>query len=327
MGFLVSSLAGIIPMMIFAWLLYFLDRYEKEPFRLLFAAFGWGAIVAAGGAFVINTIMGMGIYQVTQSEFATQLTLTTLIAPGVEETLKGAAVLIVFLLFRAEFDSLLDGVIYGGITALGFAATENIWYIYQLGYLQNSWQGLLDLTLIRSVLVGWQHPFYTAFIGLSFAVSRISTQKIWIWITPLIGWFIAVIFHLLHNLFSGLLQSRAGVIFSIVWDWSGYLALLVLILLLIKREQSWMKKHLAAEVDQHLLSLDHYQTACSAWRQSLAVLQGRIQGNFRDTRRFYQACGNLMHKKRQLAQFGDELGTTLEIQRLRSELKDLALKI
>ncbi len=314
-------------MFIYAWFLYFLDRYEKEPLRLLFGAFGWGAIVAAGGAFIINTMMGLGIYQITQSEYATQLTISTLIAPGVEETLKGGAVLIVFLLFRSEFDSLLDGVIYGGITALGFAATENIWYIHQLGYLQNSWQGLLDLTLIRSVLVGWQHPFYTAFIGLGFAVSRRSTQKIWIWITPLIGWSIAVTFHLLHNLFSGLLHSRAGVIFSIIWDWSGYLGLLVLILLLIKREQFWMKKYLAAEIDQQLISLTHYQTACSAWRQSLVFLQGRIQGNFRDTSRFYQACGNLMHKKRHLARHGDELGTALEIQRLRSELKELTLKI
>lgn len=314
-------------MFIYAWFLYFLDRYEKEPFRLLFAAFGWGAIVAAGGAFIINTMVGLGIYQITQSEFATQITLSTLIAPGVEETLKGAAVLIVFLLFRAEFDSLLDGVIYGGITALGFAATENIWYIHHLGYLQNSWQGLLDLTLIRSVLVGWQHPFYTAFIGLGFAFSRRSTQKIWIWITPLIGWSIAVTFHLLHNLFASLLHSKAGIIFSIIWDWSGYLGLLVLILLLIKREQFWMKEYLVAEIDQQLISLTHYQVACSAWRQSLALLQARIQGKFRDTSRFYQACGNLMHKKRQLARHGDELGTALEIQRLRLELKELALKI
>ena len=88
-----------------------------------------------------------------------------------------------------------------------------------------------------------------------------------------------------------------------------------------------MKKYLAAEIDQQLISLTHYQTACSALRQSLVFLQGRIQGNFRDTSRFYQACGNLMHKKRHLARHGDELGTALEIQRLRSELKKLTLKI
>jgi len=327
MGLLVSILAGIIPMFIFAWFLYLLDRYEKEPLQLLLGVFAWGAVVAAGAAFVINTLSSMGLYLITQSDFATQFTLSTLIAPAVEETLKGAAVFIVYLVFRSEFDSLLDGVIYGGITALGFAATENIWYIHQLGFLENGWEGTLDLILIRVFLVGWQHPFYTAFIGLGFALARRSTQTIWKWIAPLIGWSIAVFFHLLHNLFASLLNSSAGLIFSTIWDWSGYIGLLILILLLIKREQRWMKEYLAVEHKQELLSADHYQTASSAWRQSLTFLKARFQGNYREIRNFYQACGDLMHKKRQLTRHGDELGTALEIQRLRSELKLLAEKL
>jgi RsiW-degrading membrane proteinase PrsW (M82 family) len=321
MGLLVSILAGIIPMFIFAWFLYLLDRYEKEPLLLLVGVFAWGAVIAAGAAYLINTLSSIGLYWITQSDFATQLTLSTLIAPAVEETLKGAAVFIVYLVFRSEFDSPLDGVIYGGITALGFAATENIWYIHQFGFLESGWGGILDLILIRVFLVGWQHPFYTAFIGLGFAVARRSKQTIWRWIAPLIGWSTAVTFHLLHNLFAGLLVSKSGVIFSTIWDWSGYLGLLILMILLIKREQVWMKEYLAVEHDQKMLSAGHYQTACSAWRQSITFLKARFQGNYREIRRFYQTCGDLMHKKRQLAKHGDELGTSNEIQRLRAELK------
>jgi RsiW-degrading membrane proteinase PrsW (M82 family) len=327
MGLLVSILAGIIPMFIFAWFLYLLDRYEKEPLHLLLGVFAWGAVVAAGAAFVINTLSSMGLYLITQSEFATQLTLSTLIAPAVEETLKGAAVFVVYLVFRSEFDSLLDGVIYGGITALGFAATENVWYIHQLGFLESGWEGTLDLILIRVFLVGWQHPFYTAFIGLGFALARRSTQSIWKWIAPLLGWSAAVTFHLLHNLFASLFDSKSGIIFTTIWDWSGYIGLLILILLLIKREQRWMKEYLAVEHKQELLSADHYRTACSAWRQSFAFLKARFQGNYRGIRIFYQACGELMHKKRQLVKHGDEFGTVLEIQRLRSELKLLSDKL
>jgi len=327
MGLLVSILAGIIPMFIFAWFLYLLDRYEKEPLHILLGVFSWGAVVAAGAAFVINTLSSMGLYLITQSEFATQLTLSTLIAPVVEETLKGAAVFAVYLIFRSEFDSLLDGVIYGGVTALGFAATENAWYIHQLGFLESGWEGTLDLILIRVFLVGWQHPFYTAFIGLGFALARRSTQTIWKWIAPLLGWSAAVTFHLLHNLFASLFDSKSGIIFTTIWDWSGYLGLLILILLLIKREQRWMKEYLAIEHKQELLSANHYRTACSAWRQSLTFLNARFQGNYGEIRNFYQACGELMHKKRQLVKHGDEFGTILEIQRLRSELKLLSEKL
>ncbi len=327
MDILISIMAGVLPMAFYAWILYYLDRYEREPVQLLVGVFFWGAVIAAGAAFVINTITKNGIYLLTQSDFATQLTISTLVAPVVEETLKGAAVLMVFLFFRSEFDSLLDGLIYGGITALGFAATENAWYIHQLGFLENGWEGLIEMTLIRVVMVGWQHPFYTAFIGLGLAFSRRTKEPILGWIAPLAGWTLAVIFHLLHNLFAGIFHSNAGLVFAMIWDWSGYIGLLLLIYLLIKREQSWMKEYLAAEHGQELLSPTHYQVACSARKQVLAFIRARFDGNYREVRLFYQACGDLMHKKRQLAKHGDELGAALEVQRLRSSLQSLAEEI
>jgi len=324
MGQLTSIIAGIVPMAFYAWILYYLDSYEREPIKLLIGVFLWGAVIAAGAAFVINSITSSGIYFITHSEFATQLTVSTIVAPVVEETLKGTAVLIVFLFFRSEFDSLLDGLIYGGITALGFAATENAWYIHQMGYLEYGWEGLIKMTFIRVVLVGWQHPFYTAFIGLGLAFSRRTLEPILRWVAPLLGWTLAVILHLLHNLFSGLFQSNAGVIFATIWDWSGYLGLLLLIFLLIKREQRWMKEYLAAEHNQNILTKQQFKIACSAWKQGLAFARARFEGNYRQVKDFYQVCGDLMHKKRQLVRHGDELGTVLEVQRLRSDLELLS---
>jgi RsiW-degrading membrane proteinase PrsW (M82 family) len=321
MGLFVSFLAGLLPMMLYAWFLYLLDRYEKEPIKILFGVFIWGAIFAAGAAFLINSVSSIGVYLITQSEYATQITISTMIAPVVEETLKGAAVLVVYLIFQSDFDSPLDGLIYGGITALGFAATENIWYIHKLGFIENSWQGLLDLTLIRVILVGWQHPFYTSFTGLGFAIARHSKSALWKWVAPIAGWAVAVITHFMHNLFSSLLYTQQARIFTTIWDWTGYIGLFILILLLIKREQNWMREYLDPEQTQQLLSDQQYKIACSAWRQSLVYFQARFSGNYKMVRRFYQQCGDLMHKKRQLIRHGDELGNTLEIQRLRSELQ------
>jgi len=327
MGLIVSILAGFIPMLLYAWFLYFLDRYEKEPIKMLFGVFSWGAIIAAGTAYFINSITSMGVYLLTQSEYATQLTISTMVAPVVEETLKGAAVLFVYLLFKSEFDSPLDGVIFGGITALGFAATENAWYIHQLGFLENDWPGLLDLTIIRVFQVGWQHPFYTAFIGLGFAIAIRVKETIFKWLAPLAGWAIAVVLHFLHNLFSSILSTQAGMFFSTFWDWTGYLGLFLLILLLIKREQGWMKKYLSSEHELDLLTADQYKIACSAWRQSIEFFKARTRGDYKYIRNFYQSCGDLMHKKRQLIQHGDDLGKSLEIQRLRSELASLSKQI
>ena len=72
--FLVSIILGFIPTLFYASIIYFLDRYEKEPLPLLGAVFTWGAVVAAAGAFVINTSMGEGIILVTHSESLANLT-------------------------------------------------------------------------------------------------------------------------------------------------------------------------------------------------------------------------------------------------------------
>ena len=112
-----------------------------------------------------------------------------------------------------------------------------------------------------------------------------------------------------------------------LWDWTGYLGLLLLILLLINREQNWMIAYLTSEHTNELLTAEQFEIACSAWRQTIEFIKARARGNYKHVRRFYQSCGDLMHKKRQLILHGDELGTSLEIQRLRSELTALSKQI
>jgi RsiW-degrading membrane proteinase PrsW (M82 family) len=124
MPLVAAFLLAFIPAFVMAVFIYWLDRYEKEPLIVLGAAFFWGAVVAAGGAYIINTVFGIGIYALTGSGDVADAATSSIVAPFVEEALKGAALLAIFLAFRKEFDSILDGIIYAGITALGFAATE-----------------------------------------------------------------------------------------------------------------------------------------------------------------------------------------------------------
>jgi RsiW-degrading membrane proteinase PrsW (M82 family) len=93
---LVSIFFGFVPMFLFAAIIYWFDRYEKEPKLLLGAAFFWGVVFAAGGAFLINTTFGIGIYLFTGSEAASEIGTASIIAPLVEEFLKGLAVALVF---------------------------------------------------------------------------------------------------------------------------------------------------------------------------------------------------------------------------------------
>jgi RsiW-degrading membrane proteinase PrsW (M82 family) len=316
--FLVSLFFGFVPMFIFAALVYWLDRYEKEPKILFGAAFIWGVVIAAGGAFIINTMFGMGIYLFTGSEGAAEMGTTSIVAPIVEEFLKGLAVAIVFFMFYKEFDSILDGIIYGGVAALGFAATENTLYIFRNGYQEGGWEGLFLLVFIRVIIVGWQHPFYTAFTGIGFAVARTNRNMLVKLIAPVIGYGVAVTTHAFHNTFGGLIGGLEGLAAGTVVDWIGWTIMLVFIIWMIFNERNVMRTNLYSEVTSGLITPAQYQKALSPWTVTTAGLSGR------NASRFFQVCGELAHKKEQARKLGDEGGNLAIIEKLRAELASLS---
>jgi RsiW-degrading membrane proteinase PrsW (M82 family) len=326
MGFIVSFFFGVVPMLVFAWIVYWLDRYEKEPRLLLGGVFLWGAVIAAGGAFIVNTLLGVGVYLFTGSEFATDLTTSSVIAPVVEESLKGFAVLAVFRLFQYEFDSILDGIVYAGITALGFAATENIFYIYQYGFLESGYEGIFWLVFVRVFLVGWQHPFYTAFTGIGLAIARLNRSLLVKFAAPLLGLSAAIFTHSLHNTISGLVSGAPGLLVGTVMDWTGWFFMALVILWATLREQRCLSTQLQEEVSLRLLTPEQYRIACSAWAQSAARINALASGRYQATHRFYQTAAKLAHRKQQRQTLGEE-SSTPTIESLRRDLSELALKI
>jgi RsiW-degrading membrane proteinase PrsW (M82 family) len=322
MAFLGALFFGFVPMFMFAAFINWLDRYEKEPKLLLGAAFVWGVVIAGGGAFILNTAFGIGIYALTGSEGAAEFGTTSIVAPIIEEALKGLAVLVVFLLFRNEFDSVLDGIIYAAVTAMGFAAIENVLYIYRNGYLDGGWEGFWILVVIRVILVGWMHPFFTAFTGIGLAIARMTRNVVVKIIAIPTGYAIAITAHAFHNTFSGLIGGFEGLLAGTFIDYLGYAVMLIFIIWMIVYERNILKKHLREEVTAGMISPKQYNTATSFF-QTNAHFSALTSGTFRSTSRFYQVCGELAHKKEQLAKVGEENGNTKIIENLRAELVQL----
>ena len=323
MALLAALFFGFVPMLVFAAFVNWLDRYEKEPKILLGAAFVWGMVIAAGGAFILNTAFGIAIYSLTGSEGAAEFGTTSLVAPVIEEGLKGLAVLIVFFLFRKEFDSILDGIVYAAITAMGFAAVENVLYIYRNGYQENGWEGFWALVVIRILLVGWMHPFFTSFTGIGLAIARMSRNTLVKILAVPAGYTVAVMAHAFHNTFGSLIGGVNGLVVGTLVDYIGYAFMIAFIIWVIVRERNVLKKQLREEVEKGYMSAGQYNSAL-AFFQTGAYLNALTSGSFQKTARFYQVCGELAHKKEQLASLGDERGNTRLIEQLRSELVALA---
>ncbi|MES1240929.1 MAG: PrsW family intramembrane metalloprotease [Acidobacteriota bacterium] len=324
MGFLLAFLLSFIPALLCATMVYWLDRYEKEPRVLLGAVFGWGGVIAVLGAVVAQGFLEGVMTAAGGSEAAADFAGMAVFAPVTEESLKGFAVLLVFLVLRREFDSVLDGIVYAAIVALGFGATENLFYLYG-EFTEKGMEGMLGLFVLRVVMGIWDHPFYTSFIGIGLAVSRLSRSVFVRWTAPPIGWGFALGFHGLHNTLASLSAQTpelAGLMFLV--DWSGWLVMSLLIFILIRREGRLVGAHLKEEMDAGRLSPEQYRTASSSWARSGARLRALFRGRMGATRRFYQVCGELAHKKEQLARLGDEGRNTALVEQLRAELAGLS---
>lgn len=325
MPFAVSLFFAFVPALLMAWFVYWLDRYEKEPLALLGVAFFWGVVIAAGGAFVINTVFGVGIYALTGSENIADEATGALVAPFVEEGLKGLALLLIYWFFHNEFDSILDGIVYAGITALGFAAAENVLYIYQHGFVESGgWGGLWQMVFIRDVLVAWQHPFFTAFIGIGLGIARLNKNPLVKIISVVSGYSVAVFAHAVHNALSSILNGLGGLALGSLIDWTGWLFMFAFIVFMIVREGRILSRQLKNEATSGVITEAQYRTASSSFAQTGARMGALTSGNYRATARFYQVCGELALKKEELEKVGDEQGNTAIIASLRGELTRLA---
>ncbi len=321
MEVIVAILLAFIPAFFFSWFIYWLDRYEREPKLLLFSAFFWGGFVAIIGALIGSLIMEVGFYAILQDETLTDIAGGSITAPFVEEFWKGLAVLIIFLIFRKEFDSILDGIVYGAIAGLGFAATENV--LYFLGeYSAGGWGGMFTNFALRVGVFAWGHPFYTSFIGIGFAVSRMNRNILVKLIAPVVGYFLAVFAHSFHNTAVTFAGGLGSVVLIILVEWIGWIIMLGFIVWMIRHERGLLKKHLIEEVNAGRLTQAQYNTAISFF-QFGARFNALSSGALVATSRFYQVCGELAHKKEQLIKYGDERGNAAIIEKLRMEMAQL----
>src|SRR5207247_10666817 len=96
-AFSVVLLAGGLalgPTLLYAVLLWWLDRYEKEPLPLLLVAFLWGAVPAVVLAVILELGLGFTLEQVILTDQAREIAEASLIAPIVEDAVN-ALILVV----------------------------------------------------------------------------------------------------------------------------------------------------------------------------------------------------------------------------------------
>jgi protease PrsW len=199
--------AAIIPVPVLVACFIWLDRYEPEPIRNLVFCLAWGATVAAIGSIGLEWLETVGLNRVKLS----QDLLPVLGAPLAEESMKALGpVLLLVVTKRRAFSGVVDGIVYCGLSATGFAMLENILYLGGLGYGANAEKGgtaagvagLISVFIGRILLSGFAHPLFTAMTGIGLGVAARAADRRVRWLAPLAGLLVAMLLHGLWNLMS-----------------------------------------------------------------------------------------------------------------------------
>jgi protease PrsW len=289
-----ASVIAFVPATLYIFPLIWLDRYDPEPSWLLALSFAWGALVAVIISYLVNTGIAEFVMAQTASPDAAIVAGAVISAPIFEEASKGIGVLILLIFFRRYFDDVLDGIVFAGVIALGFATVENVLYYGKV--IQEAGVGSFDFRLIflvRGVFSPFAHVTFTAMTGIACGISRESHNIFVRVLVPMVGYGLAVALHMIWN--------GVSVFFGFWAFATGYLVLgvpffavfVTFSLLIMRRQNRILREMLAIDIARGLIPQEHAKIATSAFRSSAWILGGLFNGKFGLRSKYVRAIGKL----------------------------------
>jgi RsiW-degrading membrane proteinase PrsW (M82 family) len=291
-----------------------IDRFEQEPARYLVAAFLWGAAPAVLLALIFQLILSIPVSLILGEEsLGSALFGASIAAPVTEEILKGAAVVIIYLTRRREFDGWVDGIVYGAAAGFGFAFVENVLYLAGTETVEE-WVALFFL---RVIVFGFMHGFWTALTGFGFGIARNAANKGAQALAILAGLGAAILSHLLHNGALTLIEVSGGATLwvAVVNYGSLLVGLLIASIAALYYERRVMKTYLLDEVPL-VLTQEQYASLIAA-RSAASARLGLAPAR---QRALVQAAAELAQKKRQLVKLGEAGMASPHIDHLRQQI-------
>jgi len=192
------------------WLLFYLRKDEKpEPKLMILKVFFFGMVFALLALF-FQIILLIFLKFTNLPQNISQIIEIFLIVAFIEEFLKFLVVKIVVFKSK-ELDEPVDGMIYMIVSALGFATTENLLLFFQ--YLNNIWDTLATLSLLRFLSATLLHTLSSAILGFFVGLSILKKKKMLTLIT--IGILLATSLHGTYNLF--IIKGEEKIVFIILF--------------------------------------------------------------------------------------------------------------
>ncbi|MCA0131800.1 PrsW family intramembrane metalloprotease [Winogradskyella alexanderae] len=179
---------AVAPVFIILTFIYYQDKYEKEPIRLLLLNFLLGAVVSIIIVTVIYLFTGHFI-PITDKYSIWEQFIQAFLVVALSEEFSKYVIVKYFAQPRKAFNEPFDGIIYTVMVSMGFACTENVLYVLEGGYLT---------AILRAFTAVPAHATFGILMGYYIGKAKFSKNRVRLNIT---GLFLAVLFHGLYDFF------------------------------------------------------------------------------------------------------------------------------
>ncbi len=279
-GIVVGALCALLPVGPVVATFLWIDRWEPEPPRLLLTAFLWGACFAALAALIINSSAALAVDELLGRGSGDVLG-SIVIAPLVEEGLKGAFLVGLLIFRRREFDGIIDGIVYAGLVATGFAFTENILY-FGRAFTEEAQMGgsVLSVLILRGVLSPFAHPLFTSMTGIGAGIAANSRNAAARPFYVLGGYAVAVALHAIWNSSASLFDGGAFLVVYGLLMVPLFAAVITIVVWQRKREQAVIAEQLPGFARAGWIAPSEVQLLSSlagrrGWRAAVRRRSGR----------------------------------------------------
>jgi RsiW-degrading membrane proteinase PrsW (M82 family) len=292
---------AIVPMVTYLWLIWLMDRYDREPIGLVTLNFFWGAVGAIILAIVGSVAMSAVLNRAIPDAFAFKRHIdAVIVAPAVEEPMKA-----LFLLWTARdrrFDNITDGLVYGMAIGLGFGMTEN--FMYFLG--ASSVGEWLVIVIIRTLFSAVMHAMATGTVGAFIGATKFGPASTR-WPLRFAGLALAMLMHFIWNASvssEGVLSVGLGFLFIML----SVVVILVVMQISVKKEALLIRRELEDEAALGVLPVEHVPyLASTSGRRRKGWLPATV-----NTQEYVRSATRLAFRKAQAAHVAPTLRASYE---------------
>ncbi len=181
-------LLAIAPITIVLFYIYIKDKFEKEPIKILTKSFFLGATVSVLITAVLSAVLG-NLLPVTDVKNIGQQFVQAFIVVALVEEFSKYVIVKLYAQKNKEFNESFDGIVYAVFVSMGFAALENVLYVFQYG---------VATGITRAFTAVPAHAVFGVLMGYFMGKAKFSENK---FILNITGLLLATIFHGAYDFF------------------------------------------------------------------------------------------------------------------------------